>query len=94
MDCYTDIDVKRCSVLANHLWINRNIFSHPGNTGKEQDFQGREFTQRIGKENIECDIRLAYDTKTAYDMAKKVIRQRLEEQTDIMQEKLDKLMDF
>lgn len=53
-----------------------------------------EVYKRIGKENIECDIRLAYDSKTAYDMAKKVIRQSLEEQTEIMQEKLDKLMDF
>ena len=53
-----------------------------------------EIYKRIGKENIECDIRLAYDTKTAYAMAKKVIRQSLEEQTDIMHEKLDKLMDF
>lgn len=53
-----------------------------------------EVYKRIGKENIECDIRLAYDTKTAYAMAKKVIRQSLEEQTDIMQDKLDKLMDF
>jgi len=53
-----------------------------------------EVYKRIGKENIECDIRLAYDSKTAYDVAKKVIRKSLEEQTEIMQEKLDKLMDF
>ena len=53
-----------------------------------------EVYKRIGKENIECDIRLAYDSKTAYDVAKNVIRKSLEEQTEIMQEKLDKLMDF
>lgn len=53
-----------------------------------------EVYKKIGKNNIEADIRLAYDSKTAYDIAKKVIRQSLEEQTEIMQEKLDKLMDF
>lgn len=53
-----------------------------------------EVYKKIGKENIEADIRLAYDSDTAYEIAKKVIRQSLEEQTEIMQEKLDKLMDF
>lgn len=53
-----------------------------------------EVYKKIGKDNIEADIRLAYDSETAYDIAKKVIRQSLEEQTEIMQEKLDKLMDF
>jgi len=53
-----------------------------------------EVYKKVGKNNIEADIRLAYDTNTAYEIAKKVIRQSLEEQTEIMQEKLDKLMDF
>ena len=53
-----------------------------------------EVYKKIGKTNIESDIRLAYHSKTAYDVAKKVIRKSLEEQTEIMQEKLDKLMDF
>jgi hypothetical protein len=53
-----------------------------------------EVYKKIGKDNIEADIRLAYDSKVAYEVAKKVIRKSLEEQTEIMQEKLDKLMDF
>jgi hypothetical protein len=53
-----------------------------------------EVYKKIGKNNIEADIRLAYHASTAYEVAKKVIRQQLEEQTDEMQEKLDKLMDF
>lgn len=53
-----------------------------------------EVYKKIGKSNIEADIRLAYDSDVAYEVAKKVIRQSLEEQTEIMQEKLDKLMDF
>ncbi len=53
-----------------------------------------EVYKKIGKNNIEADIRLAYDSDVAYEVAKKVIRKSLEEQTDIMQEKLDKLMDF
>jgi hypothetical protein len=53
-----------------------------------------EVYKKIGKENVEADIRLAYHSELAYEVAKKVIRKSLEEQTDIMQEKLDKLMDF
>jgi hypothetical protein len=53
-----------------------------------------EVYKKIGKDNIEADIRLAYHSKTAYDVAKKVIRKSLEEQVDIMQEKLDALMDL
>ena len=53
-----------------------------------------EVYKKIGKTNIESDVRLAYHSKTAYDMAKKVIRKSLEEQTNIMQDKLDKMMDF
>lgn len=45
-------------------------------------------------ENTEANVRLAYDSKTAKDAAKKVIRQRLEEETELMQDKLDKLMNF
>jgi hypothetical protein len=53
-----------------------------------------EVYKKIGKNNIEADIRLAYNSATAYEVAKKVIRKNLEEQTEIMQEKLDELMDF
>lgn len=53
-----------------------------------------EVYKKVGKDNIEADIRLAYDSEAAYEIAKKVIRQSLEEQTELMQEKLDKLMDF
>ena len=53
-----------------------------------------EVYKKIGKDNIEADIRLAYSSAVAYEVAKKVIRKSLEEETEIMQEKLDKLMDF
>ena len=46
-----------------------------------------EVYKKVGKDNIEADIRLAYDSKVAYEVAKKVIRKSLEEQTEIMQEK-------
>lgn len=52
-----------------------------------------EMYKKIGK-NVECDIRLAYDYKNAKEMAKKVIRQELEKQTGILQDKLDKIMDL
>ena len=52
-----------------------------------------EIYKKIGK-NVECDIRLAYDYKNAKEIAKKVMRQELEKQTNILQDKLDKIMDL
>jgi len=44
--------------------------------------------------NTEANIRLAYDYKTAQEIGKRVIRQKLEDETKILQDKLDKLMDL
>jgi len=52
-----------------------------------------EMYRRIGV-NTEADIRLAYDFKSAKEIAKKVIRKQLEDQTKLLQDKLDKLMDI
>ncbi len=52
-----------------------------------------EMYKNIGK-NVEINLRIAYDSELAYEAAKKVIRKNLEEQTDILQEKLNKLMNF
>lgn len=53
-----------------------------------------EMYKNVGSDNIQCDVQIAYDSKTAMDMAKKVIRKKLEEETNILQDKLDKLMDM
>ena len=45
-------------------------------------------------QNVESDVRIAYNSKMAMETAKKVIRQKLEEDTEILHEKLEKLMDF
>jgi len=52
-----------------------------------------EMYRKIGV-NTEADIRLAYDLKSAKDVAKKVIRKQLEDQTKILQDRLDKIMDI
>lgn len=44
--------------------------------------------------NIEASVRLAYDSKTAKDAAKKAIRKKLEEEGELVQDKLDKLLNF
>jgi hypothetical protein len=44
--------------------------------------------------NIEASVRLAYDSKTAKDAAKKIIRKKLEEEAELVQDKLDKLLNF
>ena len=52
-----------------------------------------EMYKKIGK-NIEVNVRLAYNVATAFDIAKKVIRKNLEEETKIAHEKLEGLMKF
>lgn len=44
--------------------------------------------------NIEANVRIAYNSEMAMDAAKKVIRKQLEEETNILQGKLEKLMKF
>ena len=53
-----------------------------------------ELYKNVGSDNIQCDLQIAYDSKTAMDMAKQVIRKQLEEETEIAHEQLDKLMKF
>lgn len=53
-----------------------------------------EMYKNIGSDNIQCDVQIAYDSKTAIDMAKKVIRKQLSEEADELQDKLDGLMKF
>ncbi len=53
-----------------------------------------EMYKNVGSDNIQCDVQIAYDSKTAMDMAKKVIREQLSEDADELQEKLDKLLKF
>ena len=52
-----------------------------------------EIYKKIGK-NVEANVRLAYNSATAFDVAKKVIRKSLEEETKIAHEKLENLMKF
>jgi flagellar biosynthesis/type III secretory pathway protein FliH len=39
-------------------------------------------------------VRIGYNNEMAQEAAKKVIRKQLEDQTEILHEKLDKLMNF
>jgi len=53
-----------------------------------------EMYKNIGSDNIQCDLQIAYDSKTAMDMAKKVIRKQLSDEADALQDKLDGLLKF
>ena len=44
--------------------------------------------------NIESNVRIAYNSEMAMEMTKKVVRNQLEQETKILQEKLEKLMKF
>ena len=52
-----------------------------------------EIYRRIDK-NVEASVRIGYNHELAKDAAKRVIREQLEERTEILHEKLDKLLDF
>ncbi len=52
-----------------------------------------EIYRKIDK-NVESSVRVGYNNELAKEAAKTVIRKQLEEQTEILHEKLDKLMDF
>jgi len=53
-----------------------------------------EMYKKIGSDNIQCDVQIAYDSKTAMDMAKNVIRKQLAGEAEELQKKLDKMMNF
>lgn len=44
--------------------------------------------------NIEANVRIAYNSEMAKEAAKKVIRKELEDKTNLLQDKLEKLMKF
>lgn len=52
-----------------------------------------EIYRKIDK-NIESSVRVGYNNALAQEVAKKVIRKKLEEETEILHEKLEKLMNF
>lgn len=52
-----------------------------------------ELYRNIGK-NKEANVRIAYNSELALELAKKVIRKSMEEETEILQDKLEKLMKF
>jgi hypothetical protein len=53
-----------------------------------------EIYRPVGKNNVEVNIRIAYNSDMAVEAAKKVFRKELKEKTNILHEKLDKLLDF
>ena len=52
-----------------------------------------EIYKKINK-NVEASVRIGYNTDIAMETAKKTIRKKLEEETEILHDKLDKLLDF
>ena len=52
-----------------------------------------EIMRKVDK-NVEVSVRVGYNSQLAQEVAKKAIRKKLEEETDILHEKLEKLMNF
>ncbi|NCD00025.1 MAG: hypothetical protein EOL95_10045 [Bacteroidia bacterium] len=50
--------------------------------------------REVGDHKVEIQTSVVYDQKTAMEKAKRVLRAELEKQTDLNQEKLEKLMNF
>ncbi len=51
-----------------------------------------EIYRTLKNKNVEVFVRMAYNSKKANDVAKRAITKRLEEETDIAHDKLEKLM--
>jgi hypothetical protein len=54
----------------------------------------RKAGQGRDQKNIECSVRIGYNSELAMETAKKAIRKSLEEETKILHEKLDRILDF
>jgi hypothetical protein len=52
-----------------------------------------EIYKKIGT-NVETNIKMAYNSEMAMEIGKKVIKKKLEEETEILHEKLDRLLNF
>ncbi len=53
-----------------------------------------EIYREVGDANIEASVRIGYNTELAYDTAKKAIKEDLEDRTEELHKKLDKILDF
>lgn len=53
-----------------------------------------EIYRTLKNKNVEVAVRMAYNSKKAMEIARKTLSQKLEEETDIAHEKLEKLMKF
>ena len=53
-----------------------------------------EIYREIGDKNIESSVRIGYNSKMAHETAKDAIKQQLEERTEELHNKLDKILDF
>ena len=52
-----------------------------------------EIYRKVGK-NVEAELRVAYNSEMAKELARRSITKKLEEETEIVQDKLEKLMNF
>jgi len=53
-----------------------------------------EIYREVGDSNIECSLRIGYNSEMAYETAKKAIKEQLEDKTEELHKKLDKILDF
>jgi hypothetical protein len=53
-----------------------------------------EIYRPVGDANIESSVRIGYNTEIAYDTANKAIKEQLEDRTEELHKKLDKILDF
>lgn len=51
-----------------------------------------EFYKKVGSNNLSCAIMIGTNAKLAEQSAKKAIRKKLQEETDVVREKLDKML--
>jgi len=50
--------------------------------------------REVGRKNVEVQLKIFYDRENAMNGAKKIIKNKLEEETNIIHEKLDNILDL
>lgn len=53
-----------------------------------------EIYRTLDNKNVEVNVRMAYNSKKAMEVARKTLSKKLEEETEIAHDKLEKLMNF
>lgn len=84
----SQITEEEATSIQKVIAASNNVIS--ANLGRILVFT--EFYKKVGDSNISCAVTIGTNAKLAEQQVKKAIRKKLEEETQVVREKLDKIM--